>query len=256
VIAVITGASTGIGRALARVLQTNANHLVLVGRNPSRYAEVLRPSDDFVECELTSLASVANAAQSVASRVRQVDLLINNAAVAGKRGTTADGFELAFGVNYLSHYLLTRLLGGVLRVVNVSSEAHRTITDLSPEHGRGTTRTPLGWREYKFSKAAQIAFTCALASRGYNAYAAHPGVIATDLWRQIPNPLRYLVVRGMGAPAIGALPVLRASTDASLSPGDYVTPRGVVAPSPAATNANASERLWEQSERWVSAYLS
>jgi NAD(P)-dependent dehydrogenase (short-subunit alcohol dehydrogenase family) len=169
---------------------------------------------------------------------------------------TNDGFELAFGVNYLSHYLLTRLLGNSNRIVNVSSEAHRPVSDLAPELGLGRTRSLFGWREYQFSKATQIAFTCSLAARGRNAYAAHPGVIATDLWRQMPNPFRYLLTRRMKAPAAGAIPLLRAATDQSLVPGDYVTPRGKVAPSPLATDVAAGERLWEQSEMWVRAYLS
>jgi len=255
VIVVITGSSSGIGREVAAALQAGGHQIVHVGRDPSRYAEVLAGDDEFVECELSSLASVATAAGVVRRISTHIDLLINNAGGGGRRGQTVDGFELAFGVNYLSHYLLTRLLVTPSRVVNVSSEAHRPVDDLRPEKGLGSTTSLLGLREYRFSKAAQIAFTCALAQRGLRAFACHPGVIATDGWRNVPWPVRPLLTRRMQPPAAGAIPVLRAATDSELSPGDYVTPRGVSTPNPVTTDPQNVERLWSQSEEWVAPYL-
>ncbi len=254
-IVAITGASSGIGYEVARALQTEDNCLVLIGRDESRYQGLCRPKDVFFTCELSSLASVALTSKAVRDEFATIDLLINNAAAAGQRGVTVDGFELAFGVNYLSHYLLTRSLGRVERVVNVSSEAHRGVKNLDPERGLGRTRSRLAWREYQFSKAAQIAFTQSLVRRNVAAYAAHPGVIATELWRRVPGFLRGFVTSRMQPPSAGAIPILRAATDASLAPGSYMTPGGVVAPNPIVTDAGVAERLWQRSEQWVTVYL-
>ncbi|MCA1735637.1 MAG: SDR family NAD(P)-dependent oxidoreductase [Actinobacteria bacterium] len=254
-IAAITGASSGIGYEVARALQDGGHQLVVIGRDPARHAAILKGDDVFVECELAVSASVTAAAETIKRRFPQLDLLINNAGVAGRRGLTIDGFELAFAVNYLSHYLLTRLLGNPRRVVNVSSEAHRGVTDLDPDQGLGPTRSLLGWREYQYSKAAQIAFTHSLVSRGFDAYSVHPGVLATNLWRRVPAVVLGPLTRRMKPPAAGALPVLRAATDTALDAGDYVTPRGVIAPTPLVSNPEVAERLWQQSEKWVAAYI-
>jgi NAD(P)-dependent dehydrogenase (short-subunit alcohol dehydrogenase family) len=187
----------------------------------------------------------------------QIDVLINNAGVAGRRGMTRDGFELAFGVNYLSHYLLTRKLQGHgVRVVNVSSEAHRSVSSLDLSGVLGRTRSIWGWREYALSKACQIAFTLELAAQGVEAFSVHPGLIATGLWRPVPRPFRWLVVRGMAPPAVGALPVIRAALDRELPSGSYVTPSGVMEPSAVISDQEARTRLWNQSERWVGEYLA
>jgi NAD(P)-dependent dehydrogenase (short-subunit alcohol dehydrogenase family) len=188
---------------------------------------------------------------------QRIDILINNAAVAGRRGVTEDGFELAFGVNYLSHYLLTRRLTSPgTRVVSVSSEAHRSASSINPSQATGPTKSIWGWREYAFSKACQIAFTFELAAQGVEAVSVHPGLIATGLWRPLPQPLRWLMVRGMAPPTVGALPVIAAALDRSLAPGSYLTPSGVVEPSDQTSDRTAQARLWAQSERWVSEYLA
>ena len=208
------------------------------------------------ECDLSDLASVAALTRRLRSQHKNIDLLINNAAVAGRRGITADGFELAFGVNYLSHFLITRaLLSPQTRVVNVSSEAHRSASSIDPRLGVGRTKSLTGWREYGFSKACQIAITIELASRGVDAYSVHPGVIATGLWRPMPQPFRWFVMRGMAPAAAGALPVIRAALDRGLEPGAYVSPTGILEPSIVASARSATARLREQSESWVDRYL-
>jgi retinol dehydrogenase-12 len=208
------------------------------------------------QCDLSDLASVAALTRRLRSQHKNIDLLINNAAVAGQRGVTGDGFELAFGINYLSHFLITRaLLSPQTRVVNVSSEAHRSATSIDPRLGLGRTKSLTGWREYGFSKACQIAITIELASRGINAYSVHPGVIATGLWRPMPQPLRWLAMRGMAPAAAGAFPVMKAALDRDLEPGAYISPIGILEPSAVATDRVATARLWEQSEGWVDRYL-
>ncbi|MGH8957133.1 MAG: SDR family NAD(P)-dependent oxidoreductase [Acidimicrobiia bacterium] len=241
-IAAITGAGGGIGSEVAKSLEAAGHQVVQLGRSDG---------------DLSALASVADLVGRLRSRYERIDLLINNAAIAGQRGVTVDGFELAFAVNYLSHYLITRaLISQQTRVVNVSSEAHRSASSLDPQRGFGRSRSLLGWTEYAFSKACQIAFTIELAARGVDAYSVHPGVTATGLWRPVPQPLRWLMTRGMAPSAVGAIPVVRAALDRELVPGAYITPSGIVEPSCVASDRLATARLWDQSDHWVGPYLN
>lgn len=240
-LALITGAFGGLGSEVATSLEAAGHQVIRLGR---------------ADGDLSTLESVAQLIDRFRSRP-QIDLLINNAATAGRRGITINGFEPAFAVNYLSHFLITKaLISPQGRVVNVSSEAHRSAPSIDPHRGLGPTRSLLGWKEYAFSKACQVAFTICLASRGIDAYSVHPGVIATGLWRPVPQPLRWMTTRRMAPSAVGAIPVVRAALDRSLTPGAYVTPSGVVEPSSVASDPKAIAQLWDQSERWVSPYLA
>ena len=240
-LALITGAFGGLGSEVATSLEAAGHQVIRLGR---------------ADADLSTLESVAQLIDRLRSR-QQIDLLINNAATAGRQRMTVDGFEPAFAVNYLSHFLITKaLISPQGRVVNVSSEAHRSAPSIDPHRGLGRTRSLLGWKEYAFSKACQVAFTIGLASRGVDAYSVHPGVIATGLWKPVPQPLRWMTTRRMAPPAVGAIPIVRAALDRSLKPGAYVTPSGVVAPSSVASDPKAVAQLWDQSERWVSPYLT
>ena len=121
--------------------------------------------------DLSDLASVRAAAEQLIARGGRIDGLINNAGVAGARGQTRNGFELAFGVNHLGHFLFTRLLEARLResaparVVNVSSEAHRRINGIDFAALREPTKTRTGLYEYGVSKLCNILFTREIARR-------------------------------------------------------------------------------------------
>ncbi|HEY7564967.1 MAG TPA: SDR family NAD(P)-dependent oxidoreductase [Acidimicrobiia bacterium] len=267
---VVTGASTGIGRETVRALSSLGANLVLVGRSAERHRGVL---DDlarsagavaFIETELGDLGSVRSAAERVRKDHPDTTVLINNAGQGGHRGMTAQGFELAFGVNYLSHFLLTSLLlplldrNGPSRVVNVSSDAHYRIKRFDPAAALGRTRTLTGIDEYCFSKAAIAAMTLELAHRfdpgRVTAVAVHPGTVATDGWRAIPQPLRWLVTRSMMSPAQGSLTVIRAVTEPSLQSGLYLTPNGSRPVHHLLGDPAVTSDLWEQSERWVAEF--
>lgn len=268
---IITGASAGIGRFAARHLASLGARLVLVGRSPERHRVVQTELDSqgashrLVEADLSYLSSVAAAARSITDDViddghRESLILINNAATAGKRGVTRDGFELAFGVNYVSHFLLTLVLQthlAITTVINVSSNAHYLIPELDPALARGKTRSLTGWREYSHSKAAMAALAVELAERnqGVKSLAVHPGLAATDLWRRIPQPARALVTRRMAPAEVGALQLVRAATDPSLPSGGYLAPEGLRTPGQAVTDATGRSLLWESSQRWVEPYL-
>jgi NAD(P)-dependent dehydrogenase (short-subunit alcohol dehydrogenase family) len=241
VLALITGAFGGLGTEVANILEAAGHQVIRLGR---------------ADADLSTMESVSQLIARLRAR-QPIDLLVNNAATAGRREMTIDGFEPAFAVNYLSHFLITKaLISPQARVVNVTSEAHRSVPSLDPRQGLGRARSFLGWKEYAFSKACQVAFTLGLSSRGVDAYSVHPGVVASGLWEPVPQPLRWMMTRSMAPPAVGAIPIVRAALDRSLEPGAYVTPSGIVEPSSVASDPIAIAQLWDQSERWVSRYLA
>lgn len=273
---IITGPYSGIGRVTARNLASRGAALVLAGRSleqcRSLAAELSRPGEpdriEVLALDLADFASVRAAAAQVLARGGRVDGLVNNAGVAGARGVTRDGFELAFGVNHLGHFLFTRLLEARLResapsrVVNVASEAHRRIDGIDFEAVRAPTRTRTGLHEYGVSKLCNILFARELARRwagsGVTAYALHPGVIATDIWRSVPRPLRGLLTFWMKTPEEGAATSISCTTDAALANvnGRYFTNERESNPSRAARDEQLAERLWDESERMVGLAIS
>jgi retinol dehydrogenase-12 len=267
----VTGAYSGIGRVTAANLASRGAAVVLAGRSLERCqalaAELRRPSDgdriEVLALDLADLASVRAAAEQLIARGGRIDGLINNAGVAGARGRTCNGFELAFGVNHLGHFLFTRLLEARLResaparVVNVSSDAHRRITGIDFPALREPTRTRTGLYEYGVSKLCNILFTREIARRwagsGITAYALHPGVIATDIWRSVPQPLRWLMTRWMKTPEAGAATSIRCATDPALANvnGRYFINERERWPSRVAQDDALAERLWDESERMI-----
>lgn len=175
----------------------------------------------------------------------------------------AQGFELAFGVNHLGHFLLTqRLLPRLLeqphsRVVNVASLAHYNVTgiDFAKLRRPGNVFTVL--RQYGVSKLANVLHAKELARRygaqGLHAYSLHPGVIASDIWRRVPQPVRWLMKRGMISNEAGAETTLFCATSADVAEqnGLYYDECRVKEPSAAASDRALALRLWEQSEQFV-----
>lgn len=268
---VVTGASTGIGRETAVALGRLGARLVLIGRSSHRHHHVMKDLEsqsieaEMIEAELADLGSVSGAADRIKEEHPTATVLINNAGQGGRRGTTVDGFELAFGVNYLSHYLLTRkLLDGLItnspsRIINLSSNAHFNIKSFDPAGGSGRTKSLTGLPEYSYSKAAMAAFALELAGRlagtGVKAVAVHPGVVATDGWRSVPQPFRWWITRRMLTATQGALPVVNAALDPDLRSGSYLTPDGERSVHPLVADSTATRRLWEISEQRVASHL-
>jgi NAD(P)-dependent dehydrogenase (short-subunit alcohol dehydrogenase family) len=226
-VAVVTGASVGLGLETARALAASGAHVLLANRDPvaSKVAvDDIRTTTrgarlDVVELDLSSLAAVRRAAAAVADVVDRVDVLVNNAGVmATPFGRTADGHELQFGTNHLGHFLFSILLlpallaSGRARVVNVSSHGHRSSDVVwdDPDYER---RPYDKWQAYGQSKTANILHALELdtrfGSRGVHAFAVHPGLVATRLGRHLTrDDLRELMERvrqsqeaATGAPA-------------------------------------------------------
>lgn len=232
--------------------------------------------------DLASIGSVREFASRASDRFPDgIDLLINNAGVMmPPRRETEDGFELQFGTNHLGHFALTGLLLPVIeagpgsRVVTVSSTMARVgrfdFDDLQGKSGYSRTGA------YALSKLANLSFAIelqrrlGLAGSPIESMAAHPGYSATNLQKAGPRiggglgsalaaPFMALGHRllAQGA-AAGATPILFAATEPGLPGGSYVGPDGpgeirgsptVVRPVESATDRDAAERLWTESER-------
>ena len=256
----ITGASSGIGRASVLELAPTFSHVTIVGRDPGSHDELLGrlreqgTTASLAECDFTSLGEVSDAATQIRSESKTVDVLIANAGVAGVRGTTHDGFELHFGVNHLAHHLLVTELADRItdRVVVVASNAHYESPGIPYDRVRERTRSLTGFSEYRDSKLANVLFGRELAKRfRFASHVVHPGMVATKIWRRIPWPVRPLVTRRMAAPAEGARTVTWAATAEGLESGAYYAARTRHEPSAAARDASAALELWEHTEEWL-----
>ena len=266
----ITGANTGIGAATTRALASRGATVVMACRSTER-ARATRDeiaaatgNEDLhlLTLDLGDLDSVRAGAQEFLDSGRPLHVLINNAGLAGSRGMTTSGFELAFGTNHVGPFLFTGLLLDRLRssapgrIVNVASEAHYRARGIDFDAVRATTRTRTAFAEYGVSKLANVLHAQELGRRldrtGVTTYSLHPGVIASDVWRQVPWPIRPLIKLRMRSTEEGAQTSLYCATDPGLAAetGGYYEDCAAKAPGSAATPQLAAE-LWQHSEQWT-----
>jgi NAD(P)-dependent dehydrogenase (short-subunit alcohol dehydrogenase family) len=191
-IVLITGATDGLGRGLARALDADGHTVLVHGRSRQRIADTLAQLSDrsrSYRADLASLAEVRQLAEEVLEHEPELDVLVNNAGIGieGDREESADGYELTFAVNYLAGYALTRRLGDLpRRVVNVSSAGQAPIDfdDVMLERGYS------GVQAYCQSKLAQIMFTFDLADDGVTAVALHPATYMPT--KMVASPISTL----------------------------------------------------------------
>ncbi|MFQ6539551.1 MULTISPECIES: oxidoreductase [Aphanothece] len=283
-LALVTGASSGLGLETARALVARGATVILACRSrprAERAREELLPAAacggalDLLDLDLADLTTVVTAARQVAERYGRLDLLINNAGVMGlPRSLTRQGFERQFGINHLGHFALTLALLPVLRgrpdarIVTVTSGAQYfgriDFDDLQGE------RRYDRWKAYGQSKLANVMFAIELQRRleadgaSVLSLAAHPGVARTNLqpasvaasgsWLE---PLAYRLMAPLfQSAAMGALPQLFAATAPEVTPAGHYGPdqwggmRGWPTPvrvAPAALEAGQRQRLWQLS---------
>jgi dehydrogenase/reductase SDR family protein 13 len=269
----VTGASTGIGRVTALELARRGGHVILASRSEARTAPVVEairrstgnPQVEFLPVDLSDLGSVRSAASAFLSRGLPLHVLVNNAGLAGLRGLTPDGFEITWGTNHLGPFLLTLLLLDRLkqsapsRIVNVASRAHHRARGIDWDAQRLPASSTGGIDEYSVSKLANVLFTKELARRldgsGVTAYALHPGVVATDIWRELPWGIRHLAKLFMVSPEEGARTTLHCATEpeASLASGAYYDSCKPVRPSRAADDPVLARELWRRGVEWTGA---
>ena len=274
-VALITGANIGIGRVTALRLAQAGFTVFLAGRSAQRTQAVIdeihattKTSNKafFLPLQLEDLDSVRECAALFLAHQLPLHLLVNNAGLAGNKGQTRQGFEMAFGVNHLGHFLLTQLLLDTLkasapsRVVTVASRAHlMAYQGLDWPALQQATRSLTGTREYGVSKLANILFSAhlakVLAGTGVSTYSLHPGVVDTEVWRELPGFLRPLLrLRGLLTPEEGAQTTLYCALQAPASEsGLYYDKSRIKTPSRIAQDAQLAEQLWHQSLQWVKA---
>lgn len=257
---VITGPTSGIGRSTAIQLSRLGADVVLVGRDHTRLTTVARSlrSPEIVVCDLADLTSVRGAAHQI--RSSPVDVLINNAGVAGVKGVTKDGFEMHFGTNHLGHYLLTKLLVDAMssgdRVITLTSAIHHRVESFDwSSLSEGAARTGR-LHAYAVSKAANVLFASELTRRfpPLTSVSVHPGLVASDIWRPIPALLRPLVTRSMASPTEGMATTIMCATAPTLRNG-YYADSVRTEPSSLARDPAVAQELWERSEGWVQKFL-
>lgn len=266
----ITGANTGIGFATVRGLAARGARIWLAGRSEEKTRAAMRRVIDetgntalhYLALDLGSLPTVRACAESFLVADEPLHVLINNAGLAGQRGMTDSGFELAFGTNHVGPFLLTALLldrlraSAPARIVTVASDAHFAAKGIDYELIRKPTRNRTGFPEYAVSKLANVLHSQELARRlegtGVTTYSLHPGVIASDIWRKVPWPVRPLMKLRMRSPEHGARTTLYCATEPELAneSGRYYEELAPKEASAVATPELARE-LWEQTESWV-----
>lgn len=270
---VVTGANTGIGRVTAQELARRGGVMTLAGRSEERTRPVLDEiaaaggRASFLHLDLGDLASVARAAKTYLDGGAPLDVLVNNAGLAGQRGLTKDGFELTFGTNHLGPFLFTLLLlprirtSTAPRIVNVASRAHYRAKGIDWAALREPTRTISGFPEYCVSKLCNILFTNELArgkaGEGVHSYSLHPGAVASDIYRRLPWPIEPLVKLFLISNEEGAKTSIHcaASPEVASDDGLYYDRCRPRTPSALARDEPLARTLWDLSEEMVAAHL-
>lgn len=267
----VTGANTGIGKETARALAQRGGRVTLAGRSEEKtraaIADIAASAPgaelEYLHLDLDSVTAVRESAADFLARDEPLDVLVNNAGMAGLHGTTVDGFERAFGVNYVGPYVFTELLldrlkaAPAARVVNVASDAHYGAKKgIDWDAVRKPTVTKVGFSEYGVSKLANVLHARDLGRRlagtSVTTYALHPGVIASDVWRELPQPLRGVATFFMKSTADGAKTSLHCATSDAVAgqSGLYYEKSKLKEPSDVVTDGLATE-LRERTEAWL-----
>jgi NAD(P)-dependent dehydrogenase (short-subunit alcohol dehydrogenase family) len=283
-VAVVTGASSGIGKAAAQALAIAGWSVIGLGRDSARceIAErelraVSAPGAriGFIRCDLSRMDDTVGAAQAVTSQTRRIDALLNNAGGIAKGLTmTAEGLEWTFACNHLGPFLFTNRLLPLLRSTAVASGGVRILTVSSQVHERSPG---IDWQDiqacanfdpigaYANAKLANLLFNRALAKRlasdNIVAHAMHPGMVESNFFshasiqlQQTMVALKHLTVSP--EQAADTLVWLATAREAGTANGGYFHRRASVATSAAAQDAAAAERLWLESEALIARALS
>ncbi|WP_394822507.1 SDR family oxidoreductase [Pendulispora albinea] len=267
----VTGASAGIGRATVFGLAARGASVVLASRSEAKTRPILEEirrqytdaDVEFLPIDLGDLASVKRAADTFLASPRPLDVLINNAGVAGARGLSRDGFEIAFATNHLGPFFFTQLLLPKLqaapraRIVNVASRAHFRTKEVD----WGSISRPVkridSFRQYSFTKLLNILHAQELAKRladtRVTTYSLHPGVVASELWREVPRPIASIMKLFFISNEEGAKTTLYCATAPELSgtSGRYYDACKEARVSRLARDEALAKELFERSEEAI-----
>jgi NAD(P)-dependent dehydrogenase (short-subunit alcohol dehydrogenase family) len=263
-VCMVTGATSGIGKAIAHGLAERGATTVGIGRNSDKsrataqeiQQDTRNPYVEYLVADLSVQAQIRRLVEEFKGKYDRLHVLVNDAGgLFVMRQKTADGIEMTFALNHLSYFLLTNLLLDLLiasapsRIINVSSDAHRgeeiDFDDLQME------RTYNGWGAYGRSKLANVLFTYELARRlkgtGVTVNAYHPGGVATNFGVNNPGFMRM----GGRTPERGAQTGIYLATSPEVEgvTGKYFYDEKTIPSSPESRDEAAARRLWEISVR-------
>ena len=275
-VAVVTGASAGIGKATARILVGMSWQVIGTGRDPGRAAAAVEEikaaannggSFTMLRGDFDSMADVMRVANEIKAMTDRIDVLVNNAGgVRDRIITTAEGTEATFAANHLAPFLLTRELlpvlkasaaklpAGSVRVIAVSSSAHRQCQAFNFDDLQSVA-TGHAVAAYCQAKLANILFTRELARRyaetGIVAQAMHPGQVDSNFASHGDDTMqKYMAAAPTVSPDEPAETIVWLATDpeGAREPGRYFYRKAEEEPAPAALDAAAAARLWDASE--------
>jgi retinol dehydrogenase 12 len=268
----VIGTTSGIGRAVAEALAVQGGNVVLGARSEERMRPVLdgiralRPlgSVEFLPLDLADLGSVRRAAEQIISGGQSLDVLINNAGIAGARALSANGFDITYATNHIGPFLFTELLRPVLlqspraRVVNVSSVAHMQVKSIDwTVLERRSTPGRNGFSDYAMTKLMNVLHAKELARRsagtGVTTYALHPGGVASNIWRAVPRPVQWILKLFLISNEEGAKTPLYCATDPALEnvTGRYYDKCREAPCNPLADDEPLARELWERTEQAI-----
>ncbi|MBI2076862.1 MAG: SDR family oxidoreductase [Euryarchaeota archaeon] len=271
--ALVTGATSGIGKAIATGLAESGASVTLLARNPQKAestakeikAKFPKAHVEVLEADISSQASVKAAAQKFTAKHPKLDVLVHSAGVfLPKRSVTADGIETTFATNYLGTFQLTNLLLPSLKKAAPS----RVVTVASRYGGAKIDFDDLMVEKRKFSymkavpasKLAQVLFTQELAERlegtGVVANCLHPGLVAnTQLLNETRGFFRWLTNRLGGSPEKGADTALwlALAPEAAAVNGKMFSRRKPLKTPGQGSDPAARKRLWAESEKLLGA---
>jgi len=268
----VTGASSGIGRSMVEALAARGAAVVLAARSEERTRPVLDrirreyPSSDvrWLQIDVADLESVRRAAGEYLGSGRPMDVLVNNAGIAGTNGLSPQGFDLTYATNHIGPFLLTNLLlprireASQGRIVNVASSAHFTAKQMDwSVLDRRTTPRRSGFPDYALTKLMNVLHAKELARRlagtAVTTYAVHPGAVATNIWRSLPGLVQWFIKLFMLSNEQGAVPLLYCATAPELASqtGRYYDRSREIPSSPLAADDNLARELWIRTEAIV-----
>ncbi len=270
-VVLITGATSGMGKATARALATYGATVVIHGRDEEKAKETMEaikeetknPAIYYIIKDFEKLGDVRLLASEFQRQFHRLDVLVNNVgAVFSKRQESVDGIELTLQVNYLGHFLLTNLLLDMLkasapsRIVNISSALH--------ERGRidfedlQMNRKYSGQKAYASSKLAQVLFTYELAKRlegsAVTCNASNPGLAKTHLGYDAglltSLSKRFVDIFGKSAEKAAETTIyLATSPEVERVSGKYFEEKQEAESSEMSYNTSAAQKLWDASLR-------
>jgi short-subunit dehydrogenase len=270
---IITGASAGIGYETAKGLASKGHNLILVARSFEKLKQIRKNllAQYAIECDIYSydlslIQSNINFSNKIVQKYKDIHILINNVgAIFMGRQITNEGLEKTFALNHMSYFTLSTLLikkYSLIKIINVSSEAHRYISLISDDFQNA--KQYYGWHAYKRSKLANIYLTYKLDEIFKNTKATfnclHPGLVNTQFADN--NSLMYKfsasIIKYFGiTPAEGALTsiYLASNNNIDMATGLYFDKCKARKSSKESYDNEMSQQLWEYSEQLLFKYL-